>query len=93
MNRTSHPKDAPLAPSTTRPKLLTPKQLCDLYPIKRRTLKYWLQHSAVRHISRDGKPETIPGNGLAPAIVRKGRIVLIDEVLFLAWLYGDKPSR
>jgi hypothetical protein len=92
MNRTHQPKVAPPSPSMNRPKLLTPKQLCDLYPIKRRTLKYWLQHSADRRISRNGQPQILPGNGLAPAVVRKGRLVFIDEDLFLKWLYGSgKP--
>jgi hypothetical protein len=79
--------------STNRPKLLTPKQLCDLYPIKRRTLKYWIQHSTDRRISRHGKPKTIPGNGLASAIVRKGRLIFIDEELFLTWLYSPTNPR
>jgi hypothetical protein len=89
----SHPTTAPLtAGGAARPKLLTPRQLCALYPIKPRTLKYWIQHSAARNVSQQGQKRTLPGNGLATAIIRKGRLVFIDEDLFLAWLYdGDAP--
>lgn len=78
---------------TARPRLVTPDQLCALYPIKRRTLKYWIQHAADRHVSRNGTPRILPGNGLAPAILRKGRLIFIDEDLFLRWLYGRGESR
>jgi hypothetical protein len=78
------PPDGP----SNRPHLLTPKQLCAVYPIKPRTLKHWLQHSVDREVSQQGKKRTLPGNGLAPAILRKGRLIFIDEDLFLAWLYG-----
>jgi len=71
-----------------RPHLLTPKQLCEVYPIKARTLKHWVQQSVERQVSRQGRKRTLPGNGLAPAIVRKGRLIFIDEDLFLVWLYG-----
>jgi len=70
-----------------RPNLRTPKELCRLYPVKIRTLKYWVQHAADREVSCQGRRRTIPGNGLGPAIVRKGRLIFIDEDLFLAWLY------
>lgn len=70
-----------------RPRLLTPSQLCTLYPIKRRTLKYWIQQSVDRQVSLNGKAGVLPGNGLAAALVRKGRLIFIDEDLFLRWLY------
>jgi hypothetical protein len=91
-SQTSNP--APAEEARNRPSLLTPRQLCALYPIKPRTLKYWVQHSADRQVSRQGRRRTIPGNGLAPAIVRKGRLIFIDEELFLVWLYGsERPGR
>ena len=34
----------------------------------------------------NSRGETIPGNGLAPAIIRIGRKVLIDEDRFLEWI-------
>jgi hypothetical protein len=72
-----------------RPPLMTLRQLVAAYPaIKLRTLRYWVQHANPRRISQPGRPSALPGNGLGPAIVRKGRIVLIDERLFLAWLYS-----
>jgi len=66
------------------------RQLAATYPaIKLRTLRYWIQHAAPRAISQSGNRRILPGNGLEPAIIRKGRIVLIDEHLFLAWLYDQ----
>jgi hypothetical protein len=70
-----------------RPNLRTPKEICSLYPVKIRTLKYWVQHASNREVSCQGRRRTIPGNGLGPAIVRKGRLIFIDEDLFLMWLY------
>ena len=71
-----------------RPRLLTLRQLVAAYPaIKLRTLRYWVQKASPRQISQGGHRQTLAGNGLEPAIIRKGRIVLIDEDLFLAWLY------
>lgn len=94
MRASQAPKPAPADRPRDRPNLVTPRQLCALYPIKLRTLKYWVQHSAERQVSRQGKKRTIPGNGLAPAIVRKGRLIFIDEDLFLVWLYGSEgPGR
>ncbi|HVT16384.1 MAG TPA: hypothetical protein VHQ90_09435 [Thermoanaerobaculia bacterium] len=91
---TSHRPTATLtAGGALRPKLLTPRQLCALYPIKPRTLKHWIHHSAPRHVSQQGHKRTLPGNGLAPALIRKGRLVFIDEDLFLAWLYNGNPPR
>ena len=69
-----------------RPKLLTLEQVCELYPIKLRTLRYWIQNAAPRLMSRAGQKVELPGNGLAPAIIRIDRIVLIDDNAFVAWL-------
>lgn len=71
------------------PPLMTLRQLVELYPaIKLRTLRYWVQQAVPRSISQGGSRSIRPGNGLESAIVRKGRIVLIDERLFLLWLYN-----
>jgi uncharacterized repeat protein (TIGR01451 family) len=70
-----------------QPQLLTPTQLVERYPaIKLRTLRYWIQRAEPRRVSAGGKRKSLQGNGLAPAIIRKGRIVLIDEPKFLHWL-------
>jgi len=45
-------------------------------------------HSQPRKSSRG----PIPGNGLAPAIVRLGRKVLIDEAKFFEWLDNQQRS-
>jgi hypothetical protein len=70
-----------------QPQLLTPTQLVERYPaIKLRTLRYWIQRAEPRRVSAGGKRICLQGNGLAPAIIRKGRIILIDEPKFLHWL-------
>jgi hypothetical protein len=56
------------------------------------TLRYWVQKASPRQVSQGGHRQTLAGNGLEPAIIRKGRIVLIDEDLFLAWLYQHKAD-
>jgi hypothetical protein len=66
------------------------RQLAAAYPaIKLRTLRYWVQHAAPRNVSQSGHRRVLAGNGLDAAIIRKGRIVLIDERLFLNWLYDQ----
>lgn len=69
------------------PKLVTPMQLTQECPgLKLRTLRYWIQHAEPRLISRGGRRISVPGNGLAPALIRKGRVTLIDVSRFSAWL-------
>lgn len=73
------------------PQLLAARQLVERYPaIKLRTLRYWIQHAAPRHVTNGGQRRILPGNGLADTILRKGRIILIDEARFLDWLYGGR---
>ncbi len=73
--------------SAPRPTLLAPRQILELYPgIKPRTLRYWLDKARPRHVVRAGQKSTLPGNGLEPAILRKGRLIFIDEEKFLEWL-------
>jgi hypothetical protein len=79
-------KPADFEQETERPKLLTLEQVCELYPIKLRTLRYWIQNAAPRLMSRAGQKVELPGNGLAPEIIRIDRIVLIDEMECVAWL-------
>jgi len=71
---------------TNRPKLLTPEQLCDAYPIKPRTLRYWIQNATPRRAARGGQQIDMPGNGLASAVIRIDRVTLIDEERFVEWL-------
>jgi hypothetical protein len=73
------------------PRIISPKELAALYPtIKLRTLRYWIAHSRNREVSRGGKRVTLPGNGLAPALIRKGRSVYIDLEEFRQWLEKDR---
>ena len=41
----------------------------------------------------NSRGERLPGNGLAPAIVRVGRKVLIDEQAFFAWIVEQQKRR
>ena len=77
------------APGTGRAaQLVSPAGLLELYPaIKTRTLRYWIENAAPRTVSDGGVQKTLPGNGLGAAIIRKGRVVLIDTDRFRAWLY------
>jgi hypothetical protein len=75
-------------------RILTPQQLVELYPaIKLRTLRYWIQHAEPRAITRAGRRRELPGNGLAPALIRKGRITLIDEDVFWRWLEDGRRGQ
>ena len=65
------------------PSLLTIAQLTIKYPS-------FSQASLRAHVfnaqERTSSQGTIPGNGLAPAIIRVGRKILIDETLFIEWV-------
>lgn len=68
--------------------LVSPAGLIELYPaIKARTLRYWIENAAPRTVSDGGVQKTLPGNGLGPAVIRKGRVTLIDPERFRAWLF------
>ena len=75
------------------PRLVSVSQLLELYPaIKPRTLRYWIQNAAERDVSENGSRRTLPGNGLGRAVIRKGRVTLIDVDAFNAWLYEGRLS-
>ncbi len=69
---------------------LTVRQLAGLpqYP--------WLTESSVRHLIHNAQPrvnskgEQIGGNGMASAILRVGRRVIIDLRAFEAWLRNQQ---
>ncbi len=52
----------------------------------------WPTVSALRHLvfnaasRKNSKGETIPGNGLDKALIRRGRRILIREASFFEWL-------
>lgn len=72
------------------PHLVRVDQLVELMPaLKARTVRSWVAGAAPTVTTSRGRRKTIPGNGLAPAIIRRGRIILIDVERFVAWLYGD----
>lgn len=69
--------------NTGPPTLLTVKQFAERNPAFSVGSLRWLIFNADPRPSSQG---TLPGNGLAPAIVRVGRRVLIDEAEFFAWV-------
>ena len=71
----------------TWPKLIRPADVPKLCPaIRPRTLRYWIAQAKPKRCSGGGREVVIPGNGLEAAIIRKGRVVLLDEAKFLEWL-------
>jgi hypothetical protein len=72
-------------------RLLRPAELLERYPgLKARTLEYWIKRAATRRVVLNGRERVLEGNGLEPAILRKGRMVWIRTELFLRWwLEGD----
>jgi hypothetical protein len=75
------------------PKLVSPAGLRELYPaIKERTLRRWVEGAAPKIVKQEGREEVIPGNGLGPAVIRKGRVTLIDPDKFRDWLFEGQVS-
>ena len=69
--------------------LLTVAQLARRYPA--------FTQGSIRNLIFMSKPRwtstgSVPGNGLAAALVRVGRKVLIDEAKFLVWLDSLQAS-
>jgi hypothetical protein len=72
---------------TPTPILLTVRQFAEKHgAFSQGSLRRLIFDAEPRHCTVDGRSAVIPGNGLAVAIVRIGRRVLIDERLFFAWL-------
>lgn len=63
--------------------LLTVKQFSERHPaFSEGSLRFQIFNAEPRKTSRG----EIPGNGLASALVRLGRKVMIDEAAFFTWL-------
>ncbi len=67
-------------------KLLTLEKTAEVYGVKLRTLRWWVQGSVAREVSQGGQKRTIPGNGFDKALVRKGRLIFVVAERFEAWL-------
>ncbi len=69
---------------STHPRpLYSVKRFSEKHPaFTQASLRALIDKARERHSTRG----PIPGNGLAPAIVRVGRRVLIDEEAFFRWL-------
>lgn len=73
----------------TQNNFLTVKQLAERYPA--------FTVSAIRSLifyasERKSSQGVIPGNGLAPAIIRIGRKVIINENRFIEWVSAQNTQ-
>lgn len=74
-------------PTTSAPTLLTVRQFSEKHPaFTQGAIRQLIFASNPRKTSRGN----LPGNGLALALVRLGRKVLIDEAKFFAWLNNQQ---
>ncbi|MEM6550234.1 MAG: hypothetical protein AAF713_21200 [Pseudomonadota bacterium] len=74
------------------------RRLASVKDVQKLTGYQWATERYLRHLifnaeDRYGSRGTIvPGNGLAPAIIRIGRKVLIDLDAFDAWIDGQRSE-
>jgi len=70
--------------------LYSVRQFADRHPaFTQSSLRALIDKARDRHSSKG----RVPGNGLAPAILRVGRRVLIDEERFFQWLVHQNETR
>ena len=75
------------------------RRLVTIKQLVRRPNYGWLTESALRHLLFAAKPrqnsrgEELPSNGLATAIIRIGRKVLLDLDEFDAWIDAQQEDR
>jgi hypothetical protein len=55
-----------------------------------RRLRHWVTSSRSKVLTRSGKRSEEPGNGLAEAIIRHGKLIYVDVPLFLAWFNAGR---
>ena len=68
--------------------LLSVKQLSELLPaFTENSLRFHIFNAEPR-INSQG--DTVPGNGLASAIIRVGRKVLVDRDRFIEWIENQR---
>jgi hypothetical protein len=83
--QTTRPSPQPAGP------FYTVQQIADRHPaFTVRTLRHWIFNAQDRSAGNGSRRVTIPGNGFARVIVRKGRRVFIDETALFEWL-NDHP--
>lgn len=81
---------APSAPESRVPRLLTVQQFADDHrEFTVAQVRNYVFYSQARVTPRG---EQIPANGLAPAVVRIGRRVYIDEDQFFAWVKAQAKA-
>lgn len=75
--------DELIGESDVRRPLLSVAQLVEAHPyLTPGGVRADIFGAEIRHTTKG----IVPGNGLAPAIIRKGRRVLIDEIGYLTWV-------
>jgi hypothetical protein len=86
-----HQHDQPEAALPPLARLLTVQQVAGRYPFTEAALRALILNAEDRQNSRS---ERIPGNGLAVALHRVGRRVLVDETAFVEWIVrrGGTPK-
>ncbi len=82
-------------PSTDNRILLTVKKFAEKHPaFPESSLRYLIFLASPRWRRIKGRHEEVEGNGLAKALLRVGRRVLIDEALFFRWVEEQQtPSQ
>ena len=74
---------------TVIPRLFTIQQFADKHP----AFTYAALRDLIFHSRTDPKAQgRFEPNGLAVAIVRRGRRILLDEVKFFTWLDEQQPK-
>jgi hypothetical protein len=82
--------DLQARPKAQSRSFLTVEQFSQKHPaFSQSSLRSLIFHSRARHSSKNGK---LPANGLAVAIRRIGRKVLLDETAFFEWLDRQSPE-
>ncbi len=84
---------------STRPETLSAEKLIERFPDifdlpthrqNLRRLRHWIEGSRTKVLTRSGKRREVPGNGLAGAIIRHGKLIFIDVLLFLEWFNSGR---
>jgi hypothetical protein len=65
----------------------TVQQIANRHPaFTVRTLRHWIANAKDRDCWSGRQKTTVPGNGFARVILRKGRRIFIDETALFEWL-------
>jgi hypothetical protein len=96
-SKTSDPANT--RPARSHPETLTPEKLLERFPDifdlptqrqNLRRLRHWIETSRSKSLTRSGRRSEVPGNGLARAIIRHGKLIYVDVSLFLEWFNAGR---